>query len=59
MKHKIGTIKEGSGITEKITPICSCGWKGIGYEAHNDYQYTLVKDQQLEHLKKVKNETYP
>ena len=51
MKHELKKEYTGSGITECITPTCSCGWRGIGYEAHNDWQYTLVKEQEDEHRK--------
>jgi hypothetical protein len=48
--HKLQRRYEGEGIMQKITPACSCGWVGIGYEAHNDYQYTLVKEQEDDHI---------
>ena len=51
MIHKMKREHTGSGFTECITPTCSCGWRGIGYEAHNDWQYTLVKEQEDEHRK--------
>jgi hypothetical protein len=52
--HNTSTISSGSGITECLTPVCSCGWKGIGYEAHNDWQHTLVKEQIAKHKAEVK-----
>lgn len=51
MKHDLKREYHGEGITRRVTPTCSCGWRGIGYEAHNDYQHTLVKDQEMEHLR--------
>lgn len=48
--HQTHIIKDGSGMDEKHTPACTCGWIGRGYEAHNDWQYTLVDEQLREHL---------
>jgi hypothetical protein len=53
MKHEISRVYEGVGITQKITPVCSCGWVGIGYEAHNDWQYTLIREQETAHVQKT------
>jgi len=55
MKHETKILRKGSGITEEMKPACSCGWEGIGYEAHNDWQHTLVDDQIKEHLKKARH----
>jgi len=48
--HILSREKTGSGMDEKITPICSCGWRGIGYAAHNDYQMTNVREQEQDHV---------
>lgn len=53
MKHEMTRKYEGRNEMEKITPTCSCGWVGIGYEAHNDYQHTLVKEQESDHARAV------
>lgn len=53
--HKIERQYEGRGITMKITPVCSCGWRGRGYEAHNDYQYSNVMEQEKRHIDAVKD----
>lgn len=50
MKHELKRLYRGQGIMREIKPSCSCGWVGIGYEAHNDYQHTLVQDQERKHL---------
>lgn len=36
------------------TPTCSCGWVGLGYEAHNDWVQTLVGEQERKHLTETK-----
>jgi hypothetical protein len=41
----------GRGIEQIITPACSCGWRGKGYAAWNDYQMTMVKVQEDMHIK--------
>lgn len=51
MSHELKRLYRGEGITQEIKPSCSCGWVGIGYEAWNDYQHTMVKDQETEHLR--------
>jgi hypothetical protein len=55
--HQLTRKREGRREMEKITPTCSCGWVGIGYEAHNDYQLTLVKEQEGDHLRAARNKT--
>ena len=49
MKHETSIKHEGKGISHKMTPVCSCGWEGVGYTADNDYQHVNVKDQMTEH----------
>lgn len=56
MKHELKRIYSGKGITGKITPTCSCGWIGQGYEAHNDYQHSNVKEQEEQHFAKVRKD---
>lgn len=51
MKHELKRLYRGEGMGREIKPSCSCGWVGIGYEAHNDYQHTMVKEQESEHLR--------
>jgi hypothetical protein len=48
--HILNRDVKGTGILETITPVCSCGWHGIGYAAHNDYQMTNVREQEIKHL---------
>jgi len=54
MEHELKRLYRGEGITREIKPSCSCGWVGIGYEAWNDYQHTMVEEQESEHLRKAR-----
>ena len=51
MTHELKRLYEGKNEMHKITPTCSCGWVGIGYHAYNDYQHTMVKDQEDDHIR--------
>lgn len=51
VEHILSREISGSGIERTLTPTCSCGWKGKGYAAHNDMQYTMVKEQEINHIK--------
>ena len=51
--HILQRDVKGAGILETITPVCSCGWRGIGYAAHNDWQMTNVREQEVKHLQTV------
>ncbi len=53
MTHNLKREYSGKNETHKITPTCSCGWRGIGYEAWNDYQHAMVNDQEREHLRPI------
>ena len=50
VEHKTEIETNGEGMNELMTPVCSCGWRGIGYEAHNDWQWKNVQDQINGHL---------
>ena len=50
-KHILTRESQGRNEMRKITPTCSCGWRGIGYEAHNDWQHTLVVEQERDHIR--------
>ena len=52
MTHTLKREYEGKDESRKITPTCSCGWRGIGYEAWNDYQHAMVDDQEKDHLRR-------
>lgn len=52
-KHELKRLYRGEGSMREIKPSCSCGWVGIGYEAHNDYQHTMVRDQESAHLREA------
>jgi len=54
--HITSIKSEGSGFMEKKTPVCTCGWVGIGYEAYCNWQHTLVTDQTIAHLKEATRE---
>ena len=57
MKHELKRIYKGEGITtEMMTPTCSCGWVGRGYEAYNTYPHSNVRKQEEEHIKNTKLE---
>jgi hypothetical protein len=49
--HVLTREYEGCGEQRVITLACSCGWRSIGYVAHNDYQMTLVRQQETDHLR--------
>ena len=42
-------LSGGMGLDSWIQPSCSCGWKGRKEYAHNDYQYTNVREQEDSH----------
>jgi len=54
--HKLRREHSGSAEMATITPTCTCGWRGIGYAAYNDYQHTMVREQEGEHLRGVASE---
>ena len=54
--HVLKRLHTGNGMTGKITPTCSCGWVGIGYEAHNDYQHWNVAVEEERHFQKVRED---
>jgi hypothetical protein len=49
--HNFIRDSKGQGMDQSVTPICSCGWKGYAEEAHNDYMYTNLKEQEEKHIK--------
>lgn len=50
MTHTLKRLHAGKGIMGTIQPTCSCGWQGQAIPAHNDWQHTIVKEQEQEHL---------
>lgn len=52
-EHIIDRLLEGKGLDEVMTPVCSCGWKGRGYAAYNNWQHTNVQEQIDEHLESL------
>lgn len=59
MKHEITREYGGKAEMSYIQPKCSCGWAGEKVYAYNDYQLTLVKVQESDHLNKVKPQATP
>lgn len=53
MTHIIEVFSCKEGIDKELIPFCSCGWKGTTHFAHNDYQYTNVQDEIVDHLKTI------
>jgi hypothetical protein len=51
MKHELKRLYEGVAECATIQPTCSCGWIGTAIPAWNDYQHTLVHEQESEHLR--------
>lgn len=51
MDHVLSEDVDGAGNTEGITPVCSCGWRGLAAYAYNDDQLTDVRRQGERHLK--------
>ena len=50
MKHELAREFGGRDESSWIKPVCSCGWEGYKVYAYNDYQRTLVKEQECAHL---------
>lgn len=55
MEHRLMREHAGQGMMGSITPTCSCGWRGRAEFAHNDYQYTNVREQETEHFASIRN----
>ena len=51
MDHKLKRIFKVKGIGFSMQPTCSCGWVGIAYEASNDWQRMMVREQESEHIR--------
>lgn len=51
MNHNLKRIYEGKGESGSITPTCSCGWKGDPVFRYNDYQQTIVRNQESQHIR--------
>jgi hypothetical protein len=49
--HSLQRQYKGQAESREIKPTCSCGWVGIGYAAWNDYQHTMVEDQEKDHIR--------
>lgn len=52
-KHQFIHVRSGEGFREKITPTCKCGWVGQGYEAYNNWQLTMIAQEEKRHEKEV------
>ena len=49
-KHKLNRNRGGQNELSWIQPICSCGWEGHKHYAYNDYQFSMLKDEENEHI---------
>lgn len=52
--HKL-TLKTGGRMEMGwIQPVCTCGWEGRKEYAYNDYQHSNVREQEGEHIQKMR-----
>ena len=53
-RHEIGEIHgdghDPTGYLDWIQPNCTCGWVGRKVHAYNNWQWTLVHQQKVDHL---------
>ncbi|AWB52369.1 hypothetical protein [Pasteurella multocida] len=56
MEHEITRESGGKYEMSYIQPKCSCGWNGDKFFAYNDYQMTLIKECESEHLNKAREQ---
>lgn len=59
MEHILKRISYGHGITSSIVPTCSCGWVGHSEYAHNDYQFTNLREQEEKHIENSERDEVP
>lgn len=55
-EHKLKRESSGSREMYTITPTCSCGWRGVGHAAYEDYQHALIKEQEDRHIREAMQE---
>ncbi len=53
VEHNLSRDSEGQGMDRRVTPFCSCGWKGYAEYAHNDYMYSNLTGQEDKHLRDI------
>ncbi len=51
MNHELIRKREGKGEGGSITPTCSCGWVGKPHYGYEDYQHSLVREQEMKHTR--------
>ena len=57
--HTMKRLYTGRNEDRTIQPSCSCGWVGEPIPAWNDYQMTIVKDQERAHYGEVRRQVSP
>jgi hypothetical protein len=53
--HIVKLTSEGEGMDKRFTPVCSCGWHGRTEHVHNDYCFSNLEEQDIEHVRKMKS----
>lgn len=53
--HIVKLTSEGEGMDKRFTPVCSCGWHGRTEHVHNDYCFSNLEEQEIEHVRKMKS----
>ena len=56
-EHKLKREYCGKGEAGFIKPTCSCGWEGRPTYAYEDYQRTMVAEQERLHIRKTRQVT--
>lgn len=49
MNHAMTRVSTGIKIDDTVQVICTCGWSGTAYPAWNDWQMTLVMEDEVKH----------
>ena len=47
----------GDSNLDAITPVCTCGWRGVPVEAYRDDQYWCLTDQEKTHKRLSRSAT--
>jgi hypothetical protein len=55
-EHVMTRETGGEGMSYSIRPTCSCGWRGEAHQAWEDWQHTLVGEQEGKHRQAVKEQ---
>jgi len=54
-EHSVTYEWSGDKITDYGVPVCTCGWQGRKEYNHNDHCHTNLREQAVEHIKRVQN----